>query len=83
MPHPKKRKTKSARNQQRSHHALKKIDLTECKKCGEPVKSHYACYNCGYYNNREAVEVVKKLSKAERRMSGKPKKEEGKKEKKI
>jgi large subunit ribosomal protein L32 len=83
MPHPKKRKTKSGRNQRRSHHSLKKIDLINCKKCGQPIKSHRACSNCGYYNGKEAIDVLKKLSKKERIKAEKTKIKEEKKEKKT
>ncbi len=83
MPHPKKRKTKSGRNERRSHHALKKIDLINCQKCNQPVKSHIACSNCGYYNGKEAIDVLKKLSKKERTKVEKIKAKEEKKEKKT
>lgn len=76
MPHPKKRKTKSGTRQRRSHHALKRINLTNCKKCGKPVKSHFACSGCGYYNGRKAVDVLKRLPKRERKNKNRELKEE-------
>ena len=83
MPHPKKRKTKSGRNQRRSHHSLKKIDLVNCKKCNQPIKPHMACSNCGYYNGKEAINILKKLSKKERIKAEKTKIKEVEKEKKT
>jgi large subunit ribosomal protein L32 len=83
MPHPKKRKTKSGRNQRRSHHSLKEIDLMTCKKCNQPIKSHRACSNCGYYNGKEVLDVLKKLSKKERIKAEKAKIKGEKKEKKT
>ena len=83
MPHPKKRKTKSGKNQRRSHHALKKIALINCKKCNQPIKPHIACSNCGYYNGKETIDVLKKLSKKERTKIEKSKIKEDKKEEKI
>ena len=83
MPHPKKRKTKSGKNQRRSHHSLKKIDLINCKKCNQPIKPHIACSNCGYYNGKEAIDILKKLSKKERGKAEKAKMKEEKKEKKT
>ena len=77
MPHPKKRTTQSAKNQRRSHHALKKINLAKCGKCGKPVKPHHACSNCGYYGDKEAINVTKNLSKKEKATA---KKAESKKE---
>jgi len=75
MPHPKKRTNQSTKNQRRSHHALKKINLIECKKCGKPVKPHHACSNCGYYNSKEIIDVVKNLSKKEKAIVKKTKPE--------
>lgn len=66
MPHPKKRKTKSGRNQRRSHHSLVPAKLASCDKCGKPVKPHFACSACGYYNKREVIDVLKKLSGKEK-----------------
>ena len=71
MTHPKKRTTQSAKNQRRSHHALKKINLTKCGKCGKPVKPHHACSACGYYGNKEVINVTKNLSKKEKAIAGK------------
>lgn len=53
MPNPKKRKTTSAKNQRRSHHALKPVKIAACEKCGSAKKAHYACPVCGFYNGKE------------------------------
>ena len=66
MPHPKKKTTKAAKNQRRSHHALKEITLTKCEKCGKPVKPHHACASCGTNKKKEVINVLKKLPKKER-----------------
>lgn len=79
MPHPKKRTTQSAKNQRRSHHALKKISLVKCGKCGKPIKPHHACSSCGYYNSREVIDITKNLSKKEKALAGKLKEKEEKK----
>lgn len=43
---------------------------------------HRACFNCGTYNGREVIDVLKKLTKKEKRKKGKELKEqEGKTEK--
>jgi len=82
MPHPKKRKTKAGRNQRRSHHALEKAVLTKCEKCQKPVRPHYACSSCGYYKKNKVIDVLKKLSKKDRKKVEKVnKKEETKKTK--
>lgn len=57
---PKKRHTKAARNQRRSHHALKKLQLSYCLKCNEPVLPHRACLKCGTYASRQVLEIKEK-----------------------
>ncbi len=48
-----------------SHHALKKIKLGLCPKCGRAVRPHFACQNCGYYKGRDVLGLEKKLTKKE------------------
>lgn len=67
MPVPRQRHTKSHRNQTRSHHALKKMVLSSCSKCGQPVRPHQTCKNCGTYQGREVIDVMKKLTKREQK----------------
>lgn len=78
----KQKRTKAARNQRRSHHALGKISSTKCAKCGKEIRPHRVCPGCGYYKGKEVVDVLKKLSPKERKKAAKVKeKEEGKKNK--
>ena len=51
---PKKHKTRSGRDQRRSHHALKAVTFAKCQNCGGPTKPHYPCPNCGFYKGRKA-----------------------------
>ena len=67
VPTPKQRHTKSRRNRRRSHHALKKQAIFVCPKCGQPVLPHQVCPNCGFYNGREIIDTLKKLTKKERK----------------
>ncbi|MCD6094893.1 50S ribosomal protein L32 [bacterium] len=67
MPVPKQRHTKSRRNKRRSHLALKPQLFSLCPKCGKPVIPHHVCLNCGYYKEREVIDVLKKLEKKERK----------------
>ena len=64
---PKKRTTKSKRNMRRSHHGVKKLMLVTCQKCHAQIPSHTACPQCGTYNGREVIDVMKKLSKQEKK----------------
>lgn len=63
MPHPKKRRTSSDKGKRRSHHALSAIATTECKNCGAAVKPHYACAQCGNYNDRDVLTKANKVSR--------------------
>jgi len=67
MPVPRQRHTKSKRNRQRSHQALKSLGVAKCLKCGQPILPHQACKNCGTYKNREIIDVMKKLTKREQK----------------
>ncbi len=68
---PKQRHTKSRRNKRRANIFLKASSLTTCPKCGKPVLSHTACFNCGYYKSIEVIDVLKKLTKKERKQKEK------------
>ena len=64
---PKRKHTKSARNQRRMHIYLKQPRLAACPKCGKPVLPHTVCQNCGYYKGVEIIDVLKKLTKKEKK----------------
>ncbi len=64
---PKRRKTKSRRNNRRSHISLKSPKLTICQKCGKPALGHAVCDNCGTYKKQEVIDVMKKLTKKEKK----------------
>lgn len=77
---PKQHKTKSRRNQRRMHIYLEVPRLTRCPKCGKPVLPHTVCQNCGFYKGVGVIDVMKKLTrkekkKKEREMAGKEKEE--------
>ena len=76
---PKQRKTKSRRNQRRMHIHLNKPTLVDCPQCKEKKLMHAVCKSCGYYKNREVVDVLKEKKGA----AVKNKKEEEKKEKPL
>lgn len=83
---PKQRHTKSRRNKRRMHLWLKKPVLSLCPKCKKPVLPHTVCKNCGYYKKQEVIDVLKKLTKKERKQREKEmklKEAEAKKEKPL
>ena len=53
---PKKKVSKSRRNQRRSHHRLQAASYVECKNCGELKRPHHVCAACGQYKGREITE---------------------------
>jgi len=67
MPVPRQRHTKSKRNRQRSHQAIKTQGIAKCLKCGQPILPHQVCKNCGTYKGKEVIDVMKKLTKREQK----------------
>jgi large subunit ribosomal protein L32 len=56
---PKRRTSRARQGNRRSHHHLKVKQHTYCNQCGNPIRPHHVCWNCGYYNTqgREAVSM--------------------------
>ena len=54
-----KRKTSKARRDKRraSSYQLNKVSIVECPQCHEPKQPHRICRACGYYKNRQVIEV--------------------------
>ncbi len=65
------------------HIFLSKPALTSCPKCGKPVLAHTVCQNCGYYKGVEVIDVLKKLTKKERKKKEKEIASKGEEEKKT
>ncbi|MCB1054037.1 MAG: 50S ribosomal protein L32 [Acidobacteria bacterium] len=57
MPNPKRRHSKARRDKRRAHDALDRPASSTCPNCGEVKVPHRACRHCGYYKDREVVEV--------------------------
>lgn len=64
---PKQRHTKSRRNKRRSQIFLKEPALVSCQKCKKPTLSHVVCRNCGFYRGMEIIDVLKKMTKKEKK----------------
>ncbi|MFZ5391372.1 MAG: 50S ribosomal protein L32, partial [Patescibacteria group bacterium] len=59
---------------------LKATNLTKCTNCQQPVMTHRACANCGYYKGRQVLQVklkskAVKAAKAETKKAKKDKQE--------
>ena len=64
---PKKRHTKSSRNQRRMHLFLTKPQFKPCPKCGVLLIGHVVCPACGFYKGTEVVNVLERLDRKERK----------------
>jgi len=64
---PKQHRSKSRQGQRRMHIYAKGPCLTKCPRCKKPVLPHIVCQNCGYYKGLEVIDVMKKLTKKERK----------------
>ena len=62
-----KKHTKGKRNRRRSHLALNKTFLAVCAQCGKAVLPHHICAYCGFYNGKEVIDVMAKLTKKEKK----------------
>jgi large subunit ribosomal protein L32 len=78
---PKQKHTKSRRDKRRANIFLKSPTFVACPKCGKPVLPHTVCLNCGYYKGVEVIDVLKKLTKKERKQKEKEMKAKEKEEK--
>jgi large subunit ribosomal protein L32 len=54
---PKRKTSKSKRDQRRAHDALGTPARSNCPKCGEPKLPHRVCPNCGTYRGREVIQT--------------------------
>ena len=57
MAEPKKRLTHTRSGARRSHLFRKKIVLSRCPKCQEPIVPHLVCPLCGFYKNKDVYLV--------------------------
>ncbi|MFC1632953.1 50S ribosomal protein L32 [Patescibacteria group bacterium] len=81
---PKRKTSKSARNQRRSHHAKKAVSLVKCAQCNSIILPHTACDTCGSYRGKQIVSIEReekrKKTKLELRAQRRKEKEESKQE---
>tara|TARA_B100000965_G_scaffold398741_1_gene417372 strand:+ start:4119 stop:4292 length:174 start_codon:yes stop_codon:yes gene_type:complete len=54
---PKRKTSKSKRNQRRSHHRISPVNIIEDKKSGEYKLSHHVDLKSGYYNGKKILDI--------------------------
>ncbi len=55
---PKRKTSKSRRDKRRSANSkAKKPTIVKCPQCHEPKLPHRVCGECGYYKNKEVMDV--------------------------
>lgn len=52
---PKRRTSKTVKNQRRTHKKLSSPSISACANCGEMKRNHYVCSNCGQYDGKEVI----------------------------
>jgi large subunit ribosomal protein L32 len=57
MPNPKRRHSRARTSKRRAHDFLTIPSATSCPQCSETKLPHRVCMSCGYYNEREVIEV--------------------------
>ena len=80
---PKQNRTKSQQGQRRMHIFLETPKIAACPKCGKPVLPHTICQNCGSYKGVEVIDVLKKLTRKEKKKREKEVAVREKEEKKV
>ena len=64
---PRSKHTKSRKGKRRMHQYLEVPTLSICPKCAKAHLPHTICPYCGYYKDREVINVLEKLDKKERK----------------
>lgn len=54
---PRNRLSNSRKNKRRAHHAKKSKQLIQCSNCGKPKLPHLMCEACGYYRQRQIIQI--------------------------
>lgn len=59
---PKRKMSKARRDRRRANWKLEAPGYVACPQCHEPKMPHHVCTECGYYDGKEVIMMVKKLS---------------------
>ncbi len=55
MPVPKRKVSRSRRDKRFANKGLKPKIFSHCLNCKEPIASHQACQQCGFYKGRQVI----------------------------
>ena len=55
---PKGNTSKSKRDKRRTHDKLTPVNIVECSRCHAKKLAHRVCLTCGYYDNRQVLQVA-------------------------
>ncbi len=67
MAEPKKRMTSTRSGNRTRHQYLRRGASRVCQHCHQLTVPHQVCRNCGYYKGAEVIDVLKKLTKKEKK----------------
>lgn len=59
---PAKKTSRTRTRTRRSHHALRAVNYSLCKRCSEAKLPHAACEKCGYVNPKITLKLGKEES---------------------
>jgi len=63
MAHPKRKHSRSRGRKRRTNQKLSGPSLVKCSQCKRSKPTHMICPFCGYYGNREVIEIKLKPKK--------------------
>lgn len=67
MAHPKRKHSRSRSRKRRTHQKISLPSLVECKQCRREKPTHMVCPFCGYYGNKEVIEIKRKEKKKKKK----------------
>lgn len=62
---PKRRRSKAKKRTKRANWKVETQALRPCPQCGAMNLSHFACSECGFYKDRQVIEIKEKAPKKE------------------
>jgi large subunit ribosomal protein L32 len=63
---PRNRHSNARKNKRRSHLAKKKKNILSCTNCQKPTLPHNICNFCGFYSNRQILNIDAKKNDSEK-----------------